>query len=322
MENFPEGWINRIEGRQHRFVNIVPQPGKEPNIKYFDKKEIYLPEERNQYENRVLQHGDNVVWIGITGWTSPPKYFAERYGTSTEPGIYDKIVTALIIESALILQKENVKIDLRHGASNVGVDGAALNSMDLISIDGSGVNCPKFMQWVDDDARGGPVYVAHDKLKYHQAFADFQKILLVTGGKYDAFYHDYLKRLKGDGFSIVADVIQVISEKAVPAYEQISEGEESQLINAAAFIRKKNSFSFSPIPKTYDELIATTQFVLLEDVYDILKKEPNKKLLAGLEDKILKAQELYQKKRPGIITLEELDDRINCAIQEYLSLLA
>jgi hypothetical protein len=215
MTAVPEGWITRITGDTPSVVNVVPRDGKEPLITYFREKAIYLPGEQDRYEAEVLRSPESAIWLGVTGWTSVPKHYAELYGTSAEPKIYETLVTALLVESALALKREAIDLDLRHGASDVGVDAAALRTMDEIPVSGSGVNCPMFMPYVKDDRRGGPVLVAESKAQYHALFSKYHRVLLVTGGRDDAFQHDYLKRLTGVGYSVCADVMQVASDRII-----------------------------------------------------------------------------------------------------------
>jgi hypothetical protein len=314
MTKAPEGWITRITGGEHKYVVMVPEEGKEPTIKYFDHKEIFLPDEQEQYEERALLRGDNVVWLGVTGWTKPPKHYPSIYGTSSEEGIYESLVTALLMESIVALKQEGITVQLRHGVSDAGVDAAAIRVMETIPVSGSGVNCPLYMPWVADDTRGGPVLVAEDKEAYHKLYSQYHQILLVTGGREAAFHHDYLNRLKGDGFSVVADVMQTVSRDTIKALDQMPGQTEPQLNNAAAYVREKNSFTYAPIPRTFEELMATTKLTILDHAYKLLNKEPNTDLLGSLEEQVIS----WRRNRPHqIITVAELDHMIDLARETY-----
>ncbi len=320
--NIPEGWITRIEDGSHKYVNVVPQEGKEPIITYFDNKQIYLPSEKEKYESQVLKKGANVIWLGMTGWTKPPKHYSERYGTSSEDKIYETLASTILIETILELKKNKIDVDLRHGASDAGVDAATMRVMDTIPVSGSGVNCPLYMPWVSDNLRGGPVLVAENKNAYHEIYAKYNQILLVTGGRDVAFYHDYLQRLKGDGYSVVCDLIQTVSKKLIPGAEQMPGSETLQLNNAAAFIREKNSFTYNPIPKSYEELSLLTRLCVLDNSYKLLKWDvwtPEVVALSRLEDELIDVRK--QNKEPQQITKAELEYKIEKARDEYLNLL-
>jgi hypothetical protein len=304
------GWITRIEDR---VLNIVPRDGKEPILTNFTNKQIYLPNEEEQYEAEVL--AKDAVWIGVTGWTAVPKHYTQLYGTSTEQGIYETLVTALLMESALLLKQQGIAIDLRHGASDVGVDAAALRAMDEIPISGSGVNCPEFMPYVKDDQRGGPVLVAKGKEEYHERFAKYHHILLVTGGRNDAFYHDYLNRMAGAGYSVCADVMQVASDVPI-AGQDTAPGEQQRMHNAAAYIREKNSFTYAPLPKSFEELTAVTKLTLLSHAYTLLGRQPDQALLASLEEEVTRNRQ-HGKRKP---TTAELEERISAAKKMFDSL--
>jgi hypothetical protein len=319
MVNAPEGWINRIDDGSHKYVNIVPEDGKEPIITYFDTKKIYLPFEQEKYELEVLKKGENVIWLGITGWTKPPKHYPERYGTSNEDKIYETLASTLLIETILELKKNNIVVDLRHGASDAGVDASTMRVMDTIPVTGSGVNCPLYMPWVSDNLRGGPVLVAENKNAYHEIYSKYNQILIVTGGRDVAFYHDYLCRLKGDGYSIVADLIQTVSKQIVPGSEKMSGLDKNQMNNAAAFIREKNSFNYNPIPRSFEELSLLTRLCVLDNSYKLLKWDSNKDALSNLENKLNDFRK--NNKIPSQITKDELEYRIIIARNEYLNLL-
>ena len=317
MTNFPEGWINRIDNGLHKYINIVPQDGKEPNIKYFDQKTIYLPSEQEKFEAGALRRGDNIIWLGVTGWTKPPKHYPNLYGTNAEDGIYESLVLALLMECALTLKKEGIDMDLRHGVSDAGVDAAAIRAMDRLKITGSGVNCPMYMPWVSDNVKGGPVLVAEDKENYHRLFSKYHQILIVTGGRDVAFYHDYLNRLKGDGFSIVADVMQVVSKDLIAGFDKMPGQDKPQLNNAAAYIREKNSFSYSPVPRSFDELVILTKLTLLDDSYKLLKRQPNADLINILEEEAMSYRKTNKKQQPHLVTKAELEARINRLEKEF-----
>jgi hypothetical protein len=265
----PEGWITRLESDSTKHLNIEINEGKEPTLTYFSNKKIYLPSEKEAYEKEVLQKGPKTIWLGVTGWTKPPKHYTERYGMNNENGLYEKLVTTLLLENILELKLNDINVDLRHGASNAGVDAAIMKVMETIKVSGSGVNCPMYMTWVADDTRGGPVYVAENKNAYHDAYSDFTQILIVTGGRDVAFYHDYLRRLKGTGFSVVADVIQTATDNIVPGTEVMTGSDKAVLNNAAAYIREKNSFQYNSIPRNFEELSAITRAAVLNNSYNI-----------------------------------------------------
>jgi hypothetical protein len=318
MANFPEGWINRIDNGSHKYVNIVPAAGKEPKITYFDNRVIYLPSEQEKYEADCLRRGEDIIWLGVTGWTKPPKHYPNLYGTSSEPGVFESLVLALIMESALALKKEGISVDLRHGVSNAGVDAAAIQAMERLKLTGSGVNCPLFMPWVVDDTKGGPVLVAQDQETYHKLFSKYHQILIVTGGRDAAFYHDYLNRLKGDGYSIVANVMQVVSKEIIPGVDKAPDQDKPTMNNAAAYIREKNSFTYSPVPRSFDELIVSTKLTLLDNAYRLLKKQPNVSLLNSLEEESMEYRKANQKQEPHLVTKAELDERIVRIEREFL----
>ncbi len=320
MVNFTEGWINKIVDGKHKYVVTVPEEGKEPIIKYFDNKVLYLPNEQERFEKEALKRGDNVLWLGITGWTKPPKHYPALYGTNAEPGIYDSLITALLSECVLILKQEGIDVDLRHGVSDAGVDAAAMGVMEKLKISGSGVNCPLYMPWVVDDTRGGSALVAENKESYHRLYSKYHQILLVTGGRDAAFYHDYLSRLKGEGYSIVTDVMQVVSREIIKSLDQMPGQDKPSLNNAAAYIREKNSFSYFPVPRTFDELMAVTKLSLLDNSYNLLKKQPNVSLMSSLEQNLARFREESRKGNREIITKAELEDRISRTEKDFLAL--
>jgi hypothetical protein len=307
----PEGWITRILGEKPKVVNTVPREGKEPSITYFEDKIIYLPGEQELYEQQVLKK--DALWLGVTGWTTVPKHCAELYGTSTESNIYETLVTALIVESAVALKKEGIDVDLRHGASDVGVDAGSLRAMEVLGLSGSGVNCPKFMPYVKDDRRGGPVLVAVDKEQYHKLFADYNRVLLVTGGRDDAFHHDYLSRLRSVGYSVCADVMQTATVMPIRGVDHAPEEPKERMHNAAAYIREKNSFSYTPLPRSYEALLASTKLTLLSHAYTLLEHAPNPSLLTALEDEFL----AEHRRGPTMMTVGELEQRISRAKDDF-----
>jgi len=309
-----EGSITRLPDGSCEVVAF--EEGKPDNVKRFVNKKIYLPSEEEAFTVNEVVYGLDVIWLGITGWTKPPTYYAERYGTCPEKGIYEKLATALILESASTLVQNGFRVDLRHGASNAGVDAAVMKAMELTGISGSGLNCPAYMPWVEDSNRGGAVFVAASKEDYHAAYSRLQKILLVTGGREAAFYHDYLKRMSGEGFSIVSDLIQIVSKELVPGFDIPPGKDKPQLGNAAAYVREKNSF-YGNVPRTYDELMATTKFLILNAAYKVSNREPDQKALSYLECKISDAHKDWQKGNNHIITIPEVDERILAAVKEY-----
>lgn len=309
----PEGWINRIESDRPRIVNILPQQGKEPSITYFEKKRIYLPSEQQEYESNVLNRQQNTLWLGITGWTKPPKHYSERYGSSEEAKLYERLVGAILAESILTLKKEGISVDVRHGASDAGVDAAIINLIEKMGLSGSGVSCPIYMPWVKDDARGGPIFVAESKEKYHEAYSKYTNILLVTGGRDVAFYHDYINRLRGDGASIVVDVMQTVSSEVIPGKDKVMPSDPLQLNNAAAYIREKNSFTYTPVVRSFDELSFITQLTVLHNAYKILGLPENFSVLQGLEHAAINSKNDSRK----VPTKADLDKRIDSAISEY-----
>ncbi|HIH24052.1 TPA: hypothetical protein HA251_03400 [Candidatus Woesearchaeota archaeon] len=320
MTIMPEGWFTRLDDGPHRFVNMVPQQGKEPLLTYFDRKELYAPEEQQRYEERSLRRGDDILWLGITGWTKPPKHYPACYGTSDNPKIYGTLVTALLMESVLALKTQGIQVDIRHGASDAGVDAAVLRVMEAIPVSGSGVNCPMYMPWVTDDTRGGPVLVAKNKDSYHDLYSQYHQILLVTGGRDVAFHHDYLRRLKGVGCSVVADVMQTVSTTPIPAYDCAPGQDTPQLNNAAAYVREKNSFTYTPVPRSFDELSAITQLTLVDQACRLLKRAPDVAFMESLDDSVV-AMRKRGRSQPAVpVSIEELEIRIGDAQQRYLSL--
>jgi hypothetical protein len=89
--------------------------------------------------------------------------------------------------------------------------------------------------------------------------------------------------------------------------------------NAAAHIRQKNSFTYSPVPRTFDELAAVTKLTLLNHAYTLLGKEPNTGLLASLEEDVSTLRR--RGRSASLLTTAELEDRIATAKGQFLSLL-
>ncbi len=311
-----EGSFSRCTDGTHRFVNTVPHDEKPSTTTYFDVKELYPAQEREAYEAR-LGRAKNVLWLGTTGWTKPPKHYADLYGIQDAPAMYESLITALLLESALALKREGIEPELRHGASAAGVDAAIMRVMDLAPIKGSGVNCPAYMPWVVDDARGGPVLVADCKEEYHQRYSDYTHLLLITGGRDAAFYHDYLKRLKGPGVAIVADALQVAADRHIPAFDQAPGQTAPQLNNAASFVREKNSFGYAPIPRSFDTLVALTSLALLDGAQRCIGIVPDPLRRQALEDRALGLLRADAAGRRMFAHRDDIEKRITVAAQQY-----
>jgi hypothetical protein len=274
--------LRRVEDNQNRHDLIKTEGGVESIVKRFENKRLYLPSELAKFRAQETKTGADVLWLGLTGYTKPPTYYAERYGVPDEPALYETLVTATLVECAATLAQAGIRVDIRHGTSDAGADRAAMRAMSLLGLSGSGVNCLEYLAWVADDERGGAAYIAQSAEEYHEVYANLNQVLLVTGGRAAAFQHDYLKRISGEGYSVVADVLQTAAEKTIPSHDIPPGTDEQTLGNAAAYVREKNCFPGS-IPTSYDELIAQTQQLVLRAACSTLELPVPTNLLKQLE---------------------------------------
>jgi hypothetical protein len=114
--------------------------------------------------------------------------------------------------------------------------------------------------------------------------------------------------------------MQTVSKEIIPGVDKAPDQDKPTMNNAAAYIREKNSFTYSPVPRSFDELIVSTKLTLLDNVYRLLKRQPNVDLLNSLEEESMEYRRANQKCEPHLVTKAELDERILKIEQEFLRL--
>jgi hypothetical protein len=313
-------FLTRIAPGQYELV--VQRANQPALIKRFENKEIFLPDEIDAYKANCLNNQPNTIWLGITGWTKPRSYFHEMYGTSNEKGIYEKLVLTLLTESITFLKEQGVNVDLRHGASAEGVDKAAMEAMNLLGIGGSGVNCLDYLEYVEDNSNGGPVLVATTREDYHALYGEFNQVLLVTGGSDAAYNHDWITTLRQRGkfvesYSLVADLIQTVSDRIVQSRSINPATSKLEISNAAALVRESCPV-YSGVPTSLDWVLAETRFHLYRHAMGILDLPMDSSLIGDITEQIHSYARDNAKKT--IPTVSDLQTRIKMNVDRYHSI--
>jgi len=181
--------------------------------KIFKKKQIYLPKEYDLAITTYLS-GTDVIIIGMNGYSSLTPQQCQEWGVKV--GAYEAACSALLNTTISYLQNEFPGIDVRvvHGASNLGVDQAIINTANLMNRPQLGFSCPKFMFYVNDD--DVPVYVASTQDEYSRAFAKSLDILIAANGRIQSFEHDIDAAFKFRKHVIPVNVLKSISTTGGP----------------------------------------------------------------------------------------------------------
>ena len=181
---------------------------------------------------------EEVVILAINGYSSIKDVNCAAWGIL--PGAYEAACASLLAGIIKNLQKRFPGIDLRivHGASDMGVDAAAMKVAKKLGIIQLGFNCPKFMPWVcDDDV---PVYVAKTQKDYAEAFISSLDMLIAANGRIQAFEMDMDAAFKKRKHVIPVNIIKSISTTGgPPAFGPAGEIEDA----VAAFYEQVHSVS-------------------------------------------------------------------------------
>lgn len=204
---------------------VVEYGGKE---KVFTRKKIFLPGEYDLAIASCLS-GTNVFVLGMNGYSSLSHDQCVAYGI--QYGAYEIACAALLAEITKKLRTEYEGIDVRlvHGASDMGVDKAAINVGLKLNIPQLGFSCPNYMMYVEDDDI--PVYVAKNEAEYCEAFTDALNVLITCNGRKTTFSMDIDAMFKKYKDVVPINIIQAISNNGGPP----AINEDGEIEDAVAF---------------------------------------------------------------------------------------
>ena len=181
--------------------------------KTFYKKPIFMPSEYHKAIAEILV-GSDVVVIGMNGYSSLSLEQCQAWGV--KPGTYEAACHTILKGLIEYLTKKFNGIDVRiaHGASDLGVDRAAIRVGRQLNCPQLGHSCPKFMFYVPDDEI--PVYVAKTQAEYAQAFIRSLNVLIAANGRVQAFEHDIDTAFKLHKPILPINVLKSISSTGGP----------------------------------------------------------------------------------------------------------
>lgn len=176
-------------------------------------KRVFLPQEEDEMR-RQLRSAPDVVTVGMTGYSSLKPEQLKQWGI--KQGAYEAACRDLIEFTAKQLRTAfpGVRVKFVHGASDMGVDRAVIDTAREMNLDHFGFNCPEWMCYVHDDEV--PVYVAADKDAYADAFVRNADILISAGGRDQSLMHDVTAAIKYGKCLILAPVMEAISNNGGP----------------------------------------------------------------------------------------------------------
>lgn len=251
----PGGRLAKIEG----VVCVNPGAPEDQQVcsKTFYKRQIYLPSEYERARREVLQ-GTDVIVLGINGYSSVSAKNCADWGIA--PGAYDAACRALLESAVLTLTQKFPGVDVRivHGASNMGVDKAAIDVALVRNCKQLGHSCPKFLFYVTDDS-DFPVYVGNTQAEYADTFITSLNILIAANGRVHAFEHDIDAAFKKRKHVIPVNVIKSISNAGgAPAFDA-----DNKVVDAvAAFEELVHHVAITSTGVSHDPWQTTMESVL------------------------------------------------------------
>lgn len=182
--------------------------------KIFIKKPIYLAGRYQDAVREVLRNGQDVVVLGMNGYSRLTDEQCRAWGV--KPGAYEEACAALLHHITKILLEYFSGIDVRyvHGASNLGVDRAAISVARRLNRLHLGHSCPDFMLHVEDDEV--PVYVARNQTDYAEKFIKSLDILISANGRAQTFQQDINAAFMMLKHVIPVNILRSISETGGP----------------------------------------------------------------------------------------------------------
>lgn len=150
--------------------------------KIFRKKKVYGADEYALARAECLG-GANVLVLGPTGYSSIKAKDLAAWGL--KPGAYEAAVAQLLATAVRRLRQDFAGIDVRfaHGASDCGIDMAAINVATELECKMLGHSCPEYALYVEDSDVGGPMVLGENADAYKALFADSIDVLVPTGGR-------------------------------------------------------------------------------------------------------------------------------------------
>jgi hypothetical protein len=225
--------------------------GRSYCTKVFTDTNIYT--DYNLFRREQLMSDDKRrINLGTTGYSSLSKQFLEKYGIPE--GAYAAVIERVLFAIREKLANRGVNMLLLDGFSEGDVDRAIRTTARVTDTPEVGFCCPKFMLYAKD---GGTVFVAPSQRAYSSAFSHSSELLLVTGGRGQAFDHD-LKNffsVLNEGAAIPLNVMGLIADAdtLVPGFVATDTMDEEgkpvlRVENAAAAIEQRRGER----PSTYD----------------------------------------------------------------------
>ena len=217
----------------------------------FKKKRIYLPGEYKRAVSEQLLGLDNILVFGMSGYSLLTPEQCRAWGVKV--GAYESACGAILRGVVHHLREQFIGVDVRiaHGASNMGIDKAAINVGRHLIRPQLGHSCPEFMFYVADDDI--PVYVARTQAEYSRAFIQSLDILIVANGRVQAFEHDIDAAFRFHKHIIPINVLKSISATGgPPAFN--ANGEIEDAVAAMEHLVHMTNLSKSRGRDTFDEL--------------------------------------------------------------------
>jgi hypothetical protein len=213
--------------------NVRAHPSRRLYRKVFTKKPIYLPSEYEQAVREVLGGGQDIVVVGMNGYSRLTDAQCRNWGV--KPGAYEAACKSILSSTILALQREFPGIDVRlaHGASDLGVDRMVIEVGRELNRPQLGHSCPHFMMWVEDDDI--PVFVARDQAEYSDRFIESLHILIAANGRYQSFHHDIDAAFKMLRHVIPLNILRSISGTGGPP----AIGPDGQIEDAVAAFEER-----------------------------------------------------------------------------------
>lgn len=181
--------------------------------KEFYNKKIYLPDEYDLASQNILI-GENTVVLGMTGYSRIGTEKCEQWGITEE--VYIAACENFLGLTVHDLKREfpNINVKIVEGASDLGVDRAAISVADSLNLTHLGFSCPKFMFYVKDNE--DPVYVAESQKAYADAFIRSLNILYSVGGRMQALHHDMMAAVYYNKNLVLLDILGSICRNGAP----------------------------------------------------------------------------------------------------------